>query len=442
MRQSNDREQWLDIQRRLDIELSEIQQSLDSLLKSIESMRTTQSQGNGNGHLLRSNTRKDNTSSSNDMLVTNIGRRVVARAHRHNTSDKENNKEISASSRRNRCIPTLQIQESSFKSTSTRYELKPMSQVNKEHEDGAKQQVVTAAMRLNHLRRNRTKENTTNASNQRAPDLQRKPVLESQSHHSKTNNNEAEETARKSGTTKWMCNHCPASFYSYNVAKIHQRTCMAALLTRSTPKSSQPSEKDNSKSTSDKIPKPKTKTASTNLKSTNDNLKTEAVVMCSHCDKIITGSIRTKSTSVDDAGFQCSECGDPSLISCYECTLDWGSFCDGVRCKRYYCDSCRPEYFGAEGDGEQYCGRTCMEPWHPDFKKYARYRLRYSEEEMEEDKIARMCGYRQCKGVTQKGFRCKVKSTHDLWSASSLQRGDDFCLHHGGRDSGYDNYDY
>ncbi len=79
-----------------------------------------------------------------------------------------------------------------------------------------------------------------------------------------------------------------------------------------------------------------------------------------------------------------------------------------------------------------------MDPCHLDYRKFSRHRVHYSEEEEEADKIADMCGYRQCKGITQKGYRCQVKSIHDCWSASSLQLGDDFCLHHGGRDSDYD----
>lgn len=220
----------------------------------------------------------------------------------------------------------------------------------------------------------------------------------------------------------------------------------------SPPKSSQPSEKGKSKRTdnmtkktiastnSHKPMKDSPKIASSTSKSTKDNPKTEAVVMCSNCDVIITGKIRTKFSSDDSSGYQCSDCGDPSIL-CYECTLDWGSFCAGALCERFYCYKCRPDYLGEEGD-DQYCGRTCMESWHPDRKKYARYRVPFSEEKMEEDKIARMCGYRQCRGITREGYRCKVKSTHDLWSASSLQCGDDFCTHHGGRHSEYDDCDY
>ena len=169
-------------------------------------------------------------------------------------------------------------------------------------------------------------------------------------------------------------------------------------------------------------------------KQTKNNQKTEAVavVLCVQCDKKITGGVRNKSSSSDDVGFTCSKCND-SAVYCYECTLYWGSFCAGQMCKKFYCDACRPEYIGEEG-GDQYCGRTCMGRYHPDFEKYSRHRVPFSEEEQEEDKIASIFGYRQCKGITKQGFRCRIKSEHDgLWSASSLKSGDDFCMHHGGR---------
>ena len=167
----------------------------------------------------------------------------------------------------------------------------------------------------------------------------------------------------------------------------------------------------------------------------NQKAETAAVVLCAECDTKITGQVRTRYTyfSSEGVGFKCSKCNDPAVY-CDDCALCWGSFCAGDMCNRFYCPACRPDYLGEEGE-DQYCGRTCMGKYHPDFKKYSRHRVPFSDEEQEADKIASMLGYRQCKGITKQGFRCQVNSTHDtLWSALSLMGGDDFCMHHGGRE--------
>eukprot|EP00984_Skeletonema_dohrnii_P021527 scaffold10783_cov133-Skeletonema_dohrnii-CCMP3373.AAC.4 len=173
-----------------------------------------------------------------------------------------------------------------------------------------------------------------------------------------------------------------------------------------------------------------------NHKAMEDNHKTKAVVLCADCDKLITDGVRTKGEpyiDVEGVGYRCSKCDD-STVYCQECSYMWGSFCAGEMCNKFYCDACRPEYLGEEGE-DQYCERTCMGKHHPDYKKYSRHRVPYSDcdGEQEVDKIASILGYQQCKGITQKGYRCEVKSTYSCWSALSLQSGDDFCMHHGGR---------
>ena len=417
-------------------QISDLERDIDQSLKvsgSLPHTRKSQSRH------LQLNTMKDN--------IARLRMRADALARQKNSTGENKETHVSAV-RRNKSIPPSQANERS-KSTLTRstYKSQPKSKI--EHD--TKQQAVhhsntqpyETEFFQNLYLRNSSNENTTNASGLRTTDLQRKSVLESQpSTHSKTRsthllnkNGQNDKSTSRSGATKWTCKYCPTTFYSYEVAKTRQGLCKAGLK-RSTYKASKPIEQDRStnKMTKDASRKP-----------TKDKDKKEAaVVLCGECDKKIKGDVRTKYTSVEGVGFQCSKCGDPTVY-CEECAFDWGSFCAGIICKKFYCDDCRPDYIGEEGE-DQYCGRTCMATYNPDYKKYSRHRVPYSDcdGEQEADKIASVLGYRQCKGITQKGYRCKVKSTHDYWSAASLQSGDDYCLHHGGRsrDSGYDNCDY
>mmetsp|Transcript_13374 Transcript_13374/g.32460 ORF Transcript_13374/g.32460 Transcript_13374/m.32460 type:complete len:364 (+) Transcript_13374:130-1221(+) len=163
------------------------------------------------------------------------------------------------------------------------------------------------------------------------------------------------------------------------------------------------------------------------------------------CNEKITGKISsTYASESNGQGYQCSQCEDPAVF-CHDCAFEWGSFCAGMMCNKFYCDSCTPDYLGDEG-GDQYCGRTCRGKHHPDYRKYSRHRVvcNGDAEVDNNDKNEITHGYRQCKGITQKGFRCKIKSYHDLDVASSLKRGDEFCMHHGGKVSnnlGSDSYD-
>eukprot|EP00985_Skeletonema_marinoi_P031057 scaffold35788_cov183-Skeletonema_marinoi.AAC.3 len=401
-------------------QISDLERDLDQMLKvsgSLPHTRKSQSR-----HLQLS-TMKDN--------IARLRMRADALARQVNSTGENKETHVSAV-RRNKSIPPSQANERS-KSTLTRSTYKSQPKSKSEH--GTKQQ--------NLYLRHSSKENTTNASGLRTTDLQRKSVLESQpSTHSKTrsthllNKSEQNDTSTcRSGATKWTCKYCPTTFHSYEVAKTHQELCKAGLK-RSTYKASQPIEQDRS---TNKM----TKDASRKPTKDKDN-KEAAVILCGECDKKIKGDVRTKYTSVEGVGYKCSKCGDPTVY-CEECAFDWGSFCAGEMCNKFYCGACRPDYLGEEGE-DQYCGRTCMGKYHPDYEKYSRHRVPYSDgdREQEVDKIASILGYRQCKGITQKGYRCKVKSTHDYWSAASLQSGDDYCLHHGGRsrDSAYDNCDY
>lgn len=169
----------------------------------------------------------------------------------------------------------------------------------------------------------------------------------------------------------------------------------------------------------------------------------KSVLLCGECDVELSGEIRTTFTEKEGVGYRCSKCdgfkpcgkNKEPLILCQDCAFQWGKFCAGMMCNKFYCSHCPQDWLGDLNGGDEYCGRTCMGKWHPDYKRFSRHRVAFNADSSddEEDAYNRSMGYRQCKGITKEGHRCRIMCYHNLEAACPLQDGDDFCAHHGGK---------
>lgn len=161
---------------------------------------------------------------------------------------------------------------------------------------------------------------------------------------------------------------------------------------------------------------------------------------CAGCDTQLSGASCTF-TSSEDIGFYCKSCNDGEGrfdVYCGDCVFDGGQFCCGT-CELLYCFECKgyDEFLGADGQ-DRFCSRECTKSNPCAWDQYKNHRRSYktlyesSEGDEELDNFQAHCGIRQCEGITQRGARCKVTSSHSYASATPLQEGDRFCTHHGG----------
>lgn len=160
---------------------------------------------------------------------------------------------------------------------------------------------------------------------------------------------------------------------------------------------------------------------------------------CAGCDTQLNG-VSSRFETSEDIGFYCKSCNDEEGhldVYCEECVIDGGQFCAGT-CERLYCFECKgdDEFLGADGE-DQYCSRECTKSNPHAWDQYKNHRRSYEtlesfEGDEELENIQAYCGIRRCEGITQRGARCKVTSSHSYASATPLQEGDRFCTHHGG----------
>jgi hypothetical protein len=60
-----------------------------------------------------------------------------------------------------------------------------------------------------------------------------------------------------------------------------------------------------------------------------------------------------------------------------------------------------------------YCRLLCISKHHPAYRQYSCHRVRH-EDYKDTEEYESLFGYCQCKDITQKGYRCKIKSTHEF----------------------------
>jgi Ankyrin repeat len=137
---------------------------------------------------------------------------------------------------------------------------------------------------------------------------------------------------------------------------------------------------------------------------------------CVRCDCALE-KVRADWGRGNKVGFECSKCGTEN---CW--VEDEGSFCGGS-CKRFFCYECLPD-FKYDTNFEMYCKRTCA-PLGPNGTKWDEMSLVSDSDSDSDNEVV------QCRGITERGERCKITDQHYFLNAEPLKEGYHYCALHG-----------